>query len=230
MAIAKILIIESNHSLNLALASSLVEKGFDVSKCFDGEAGLLEAAGGTYDLVLLSTQLSKLSGLALLASLRKTCDTPVLMLTAPGADNEVIQGLRLGADDCIAKPIQFEEVSLRVDAILRRVGCAQRGMECDKRSLVVRDLAIDKKAQSATVGQQVLNFTPIQFKLLWMLAVHRGEVLTKSYLYKMVLKRDFSIYDRSLDMHLSRVRRKLTSAGLANDRLQTVHGKGYVLT
>ncbi|HSX84825.1 MAG TPA: winged helix-turn-helix domain-containing protein, partial [Cellvibrio sp.] len=93
--------------------------------------------------------------------------------------------------------------------------------------LCVGPLRLNRQTQSVFVNDTPVVITPIQFKLLWMLVSHQNDTLTKPYLYQLVLEREFSCYDRSLDMHLSRVRRKLTEAGLAPDRLQTIHGKGY---
>src|SRR5690606_12108383 len=115
---------------------------------------------------------------------------------------------------------------LRIDALLRRAMGLQHS-RADGREMVIDGLRLNRLQQTATANGIPLTLTPIQFKLLWTLMLHQHEVLSKPYLYRLVLERDFSRYDRSRDMHLGRVRRKLIEAGIGADRLQTVHGTGY---
>merc|ERR1711969_110240 len=139
---------------------------------------------------------------------------------------ERIRGLRHGADDYLAKPFNLTELQLRIDAILRRTRSAD-SRAVQPPSLNIETLALDRHTLRARVGEQDLALTPLQFRLLWQLMLQRGEVLTKPYLYRVVFEREHSGYDRSLDMHISRIRRRLAEAGLAADRLQTLHGRGY---
>ena len=168
-------------------------------------------------------------GFSVLNNLRKTRDTPVVMLTACGAEEDRIKGFSKGADDYLPKPFNFTELGLRIDALLRRTK-QLRDAPMGSNEITNGLLKLNKTTQLTVYDQQALSMTPIQFKLLWVLASHHNETLSKPYLYQLVLEREFSAYDRSLDMHLSRVRRKLISAGMAADRLQTVHGLGYLFT
>lgn len=224
---AQILIVEDDQSLNQQITGLLTEQGYQVTQCFDGEAGLVEAVSQPFDLVLLDVMLPERDGFSVLNNLRKTRQTPVMMLTACGAEEERIAGFSKGADDYLAKPFNLTELLLRIEALLRR-SLGVRDNRADVRQLTLGELFLDRHVQSLSVNSQPVELTSIQFKLLWMLVSHQHEVLSKPYLHQLVLEREFSCYDRSLDMHLSRVRRKLTAAGLAADRFQTVRGKGYV--
>ncbi|WP_028766308.1 response regulator transcription factor [Shewanella fidelis] len=227
MAMVNILVVEDDRVLNDQLTVMLQQKGYGVEQCFDGEQGLLQAATGRYQLILLDVMLPVRDGFSLLKILRKNCQTPVIMVTAKGAEQERVQGFSQGADDYVAKPFSTAELILRIEAILRRSYSQEPPFQTQE--LSVDTLSLNSRAQSVSVAGQSLEFTPIQFKLLWELLQHRGEVLSKAYLYQRVLNRNIGAYDRSLDMHLSRVRRKLTQANWSGERLQTSHGKGYCL-
>lgn len=223
---AHILIVEGDPALNTQVADLLRQHGYSTEQRFDGPGGLMAAISSRFDLILLDVLLPRMDGFTVLNKLRKTRQTPVMMLTACGAEEERITGFSKGADDLVPKPFNFVELLLRIDALLRR-SMGLSDSRAGTADLCVGPLRLDRQAQRVFVNNTPVVVTPIQFKLLWMLASHQNETLTKPYLYRLVLEREFSCYDRSLDMHLSRVRRKLIEAGLPPDRLQTVHGKGY---
>ena len=135
-------------------------------------------------------------------------------------------GYQQGADDYVPKPFSFTELLLRIEALLRRT-LGETDQRADPATLAAGELKLDRHAMTVSFQGNPVSLTPIQFRLLWILVLHQSEALSKPYLYQVVLEKEFSRYDRSLDMHLSRVRRKLVEAGVAGDRLQTVHGKGY---
>ncbi len=222
-----ILIIEDDRVLNEQMAQLLTSKGYIVEQCFDGEQGLVRASSAQHQLILLDVMLPHRDGLSLLKMLRKHCQVPVVMVSAKGAEQERIQGFSQGADDYVAKPFNNTELLLRIEALLRRSQPSEK--ESFANEVCLDELTINHSAHQVHVGSKALEFTPIQFKLLWELALHRGEVLSKSYLYQRVLNKTLGAYDRSLDMHLSRVRRKLSEANWQGERLQTSHGKGYCL-
>lgn len=221
-----ILIVEDDPELNQQMQDMLRSAGYRVSACMDGESALQEVAKQSFQLILLDLMLPQLDGISVLRLLRKTSQTPVIVVTAKGAEEERITGLRHGADDYISKPFNPVELLLRIEALLRR---SQPTISTAVNALAIDQLHMRLADQQASVEERVLELTTIQFKLLWELAVHRGEVLSKAYLSQEVLNRALGAYDRSLDMHLSRVRRKLTEAGWRGERLQTVRGKGYCL-
>jgi len=222
-----ILVIEDDKILNQQLADLLTSKGFKVEQCFDGESGLIRAASQQHHLILLDVMLPKRDGFSLLNVLRKSCQTPVIMVTAKGAEQEKIQGFSQGADDYVSKPFSSVELLLRIEAILRR--SHHQVAESSAQEIRIDGLYVNVKTQQVYHDEQRLEFTPIQFKLLWELLLNQGEVLSKAYLYQKVLNKNIGAYDRSLDMHLSRVRKKLNEGNWQGERLQTCHGKGYCL-
>ncbi|WP_051687171.1 response regulator transcription factor [Microbulbifer sp. HZ11] len=225
-ASCRILIAEDDAELNQQIASLIRDAGYQTGSCWDGEAVLQEVAAQPYQLILLDLMLPKLDGLSVLRLLRKSSQVPVIIVTAKGAEEERITGLRHGADDYISKPFNQEELLLRVEALLRR---AQPQVVQKREFLEIDQLRLRLSDLTVRVGAREMELTAIQFNLLWELAANRGEVLSKAYLSREVLNRPLGAFDRSLDMHLSRVRRKLTQAGWRGERLQTVRGQGYCL-
>ncbi|MEC7815808.1 MAG: response regulator transcription factor [Pseudomonadota bacterium] len=222
----RILIVEDDHTLNDQIGGLLRSRGYQVSQCFHGDEALRSALSQRLDLILLDVMLPVMSGFDVLERLRKTRQTPVMMLTACGAEEERIIGYQQGADDYVPKPFSFTELLLRIEALLRRT-MGLRDTRSIPDELRVDGLVLNRLALSVHHNDRPVVLTQLQFRLLWVLLTHQNETLSKPYLYQTVLERDYSRYDRSLDMHLSRVRRKLVEAGLAADRLQTVHGQGY---
>ncbi|WP_045497197.1 response regulator transcription factor [Vibrio hyugaensis] len=228
--IQSILLVEDDPDLNLQLTGLLKEQKYHVISMFSGDGGVNAFQQQSFDLVILDVNLPNLDGFEVLNVIRSQSQTPVVMLTAYGAEEYRIQGLKCGADDYITKPCNFTEVSLRIEAILRRTQLIKQTNSASH--LSDRELLLDKQTHTVTLHHRLdmepIRLTPIQFKLLWTLIENREEVLTKPFLYQSVLERQFSQYDRALDMHLSRVRKRLIAEGMSNDRIQTVHGKGYI--
>lgn len=225
-----ILLVEDDPDLNLQLTRLLKEQRYQVISMFCGDEAVKVFQQQDFDLVILDVNLPNLDGFEVLNVIRSQSQTPVVMLTAFGAEEYRIQGLKCGADDYITKPCNFTEVSLRIEAILRRTQLIKQPNSATQ--LSERELLLDKQTHTVTIHHRPemdpIQLTPIQFKLLWTLIEHREEVLSKPFLYQTVLERQFSQYDRALDMHLSRVRKRLIAEGMSNDRIQTVHGKGYI--
>lgn len=226
---ARILIIEDDPVLNDQMADLLRRSGHHADQCHDGDRGLEMASRQQHHLLLLDVMLPDRDGFSLLAVLRRTSQVPVIMVTASNAEEQRIRGLGGGADDYVAKPFNTTELMLRIEALLRRCYPAQ-GTHDHHDVMRLEGLEVDRARQQASAHGTVLDLTPIQFKLLWLLLLNRDEVLTKAYLSQTVLRRSLGEHDRGIDMHLSRVRRKLNQAGWCGERLQTVHGRGYCLT
>ncbi|KHT50999.1 transcriptional regulator [Alteromonas macleodii] len=229
MDATKILIIEDDITLNKQIAALLKDRGFDVHQCHDGNQGLVTALRERFDLILLDVLLPNLNGFSLLSQLRKRKQTPVIMVTACGAEQERIKGYSNGADDYMPKPFSFVEMMLRIEALLRR-SLHVKSNEVTRNSIVVDEITLDRRNLKANFAGKALDLTSTQFKLLWVLLENQNEVLSKPLLYQTVLERSFSRYDRSLDMHMSRVRKKLIEAGMSPTRLATQHGKGYLFS
>ncbi|KPH63507.1 response regulator transcription factor [Pseudoalteromonas neustonica] len=225
MAKIKVLLIEDDNTLSNYLADLLEKSGYLVEQCFDGETGLKLAQSQQHQLILLDKMLPKLDGVSLLKILRESSQQPVIMVSAKGAEEERILGLTHGADDYVAKPFNTQELLLRIESILRRSSSytpANNHFE-----ISIDGLTLNTAKQSIFVNENEIEFTPIQFKLLWELVSQQNKIVSKADLYQAVLNKKLGAYDRSIDMHLSRVRRKLNEANWLGERLQTVHGKGY---
>lgn len=225
---AGILIVEDDVRLSQQLTEMLIASGFDTSMATDGETGLSLALNNHFSLILLDVGLPDSDGFTILKTIRQQHTTPVLMLTAYGAEQERITGLQNGADDYLPKPFNFTELLLRIEAILKRVHFPENHNNFPLQ-LNHNGLVLDRQAQRVWFDGQSINLTRVQFKLLWTLVSESGQTLSKPMLYRIVLGRDFSRYDRSLDMHVSRIRRKLISAGMPSDCILTSHGSGYTM-
>lgn len=225
MLSSKILIIEDDVFLGQKVSQLLESKGFKTQVCHDGEQGLLAALKSSFDLILLDIMLPNMNGLNILSLLRKERQTPVMMLTALGAEEDRIKGLSIGADDYLPKPFNFTEMLLRVDALLRRT--LQTKDTQKSLNLKDDDLVLSRLEKSIHYNQQLIDLSPTQFRLLWLLVENQSNTLNKSFLSQMALGKSHNQYDRSLDMHISRIRKKLIAAGMPSEYLITVHGKGY---
>ena len=221
---ATLLIVEDDPSLGEMLEENLIAAGYSVVLLKDGENGLLGALQADYDLILLDIMLPSLDGLQLLSRLRRHKKTPVLLLTAKGAEEDRLSGFRNGADDYLTKPFSTPELLLRIEAILRRT----RQEQVQSAGLLsYQGLRLDLERQRASWEQQAIPLTGTEFEILAALLQDPGEVLSKPYLYQVALKKDYSRYDRTLDMHISHIRRKLDEGGLGKNAIKTVFGKGY---
>ncbi|WP_261843232.1 response regulator transcription factor [Aliamphritea ceti] len=224
-----ILIIEDDKGLSEELATQLGESGYQSLQCYDGQSGLNTALNDQFSLILLDVLLPNLDGFAVLSRLRKFCSTPVIMLTARGAEEDRISGFQCGADDYLPKPFSITELILRIDAVIRRTLPRSDAVPVQQK-LQLGELVLFKENQRVSCGDIQLSLTDMEFRLLWMLVKDSGEVQSKSHLYQQLMQRPFSRYDRSIDMHISNLRRKLKAAGFAANRLVTMHGQGYCLT
>ncbi|WP_156107787.1 response regulator transcription factor [Alcanivorax nanhaiticus] len=223
---ARLLMIEDDALLGEHLRDYLESRQYQTAVCSDGLEGLQLAVSGDYDLVLLDILLPGLNGLELLASLRQRCTVPVIVVSALGDEEARIQGLISGADDYVAKPFSMAELGVRVDAILRRVALERNlhGQLAQAGGLQLHDAD-----QIGRFNGQDLGLTTTEFRLLQVLMEHRGETLNKPFLYQTVLHRGCGRHDRSLDLHVSHLRRKLRDAGMPDSPVRTVWGQGYTL-
>lgn len=222
--LSRLLIIDDDAALCRMLADYLGAEGYEVDTVQDGDSGLEAAASGDYDLVLLDVMLPGRSGFDVLRSLRPRTDTPVLMLTARGDDVDRIVGLEMGADDYVPKPCNPREITARIHAILRRSG----GGTARGESVQVGDLTLSPSERSLRRGGEEVVLTGAEFDLLAVLLASAGEVVARERLSEEALGRPLTRYDRSLDMHMSNLRRKLGPAADGGNRIQAVRGKGYI--
>lgn len=224
----KILLIDDDHELSQLVIDYLTLDGFSLDRAADGPSGLQLAQEGDYQLILLDVMLPGMDGLSLLRQLRQSSYCPVLMLTARGDDIDRIIGLELGADDYLAKPFNPRELSARVKAILRRVELAQQpAVPQLSTTLELNNVQLNRQNRQVHCAGQAVILTATEFQLLDYLMTNAGCVITKEHLSKEVLGRTLQLYDRSLDVHISNIRKKLSVAD-ASEKIQTLRGSGYL--
>ena len=184
-----------------------------------------------FDVVLMDILLPGMDGLSILTHLRQSHSIPVILMSALGAEADRISGFRLGADDYLPKPFSMIELRVRIEAILRRVALDRRPLP----SLAplrddLRPLRFDDELCDVFYQEQWTGLTRSEYRLLETLHRNGEEVLSKAFLYQHVLQRGYAPHDRSLDMHISQIRRKLKAVGYSEREVRTVWGKGYVLS
>lgn len=222
-----ILLIDDDAELSQLVTDYLKLDGFSLDHAADGITGLQRAQTGAYQLILLDIMLPGLDGLSLLRQLRQTSYCPVLMLTARGDDIDRILGLELGADDYLAKPFNPRELSARVRAILRRVELAQQPVQHQTPVLELNHVALNRQNRQVFCNASPVVLTATEFQLLEYLMQNAGRIVSKEELSKEVMGRVLQQYDRSLDMHVSNIRKKLAQ-GANDEKIQTLRGSGYL--
>lgn len=222
---ANILLIDDDEELGEMLSEYLQPEGFDITTCLRGDSGSTLALAGPWDAIILDIMLPGMSGIDVLKAIRSQSLVPILMLTAKGDDIDRILGLEMGADDYLPKPFNPRELVARLRAILRRKQTAPGG---DQQALTINSLTMTSASRKATVGGVPLELTSTEYSVLEVLARQAGAVVSKEQLYKSALGRPLTAYDRSIDMHISHLRRKLAEKdpGLV---IHTVRGAGYQL-
>lgn len=224
----KLLLIDDDIELSELLCEYLTQQGFTVSAAYDGLNGLDAAKKESFDVILLDVMLPELDGFEVLKALRaQQLLTPVIMLTAKGDDFDRIFGLELGADDYIPKPFNHRELVARVRAITRRVEYSQQPAPSN-RKLSVAYLSIDPMTRSVTCHHEPVVVTGTEYEILTMLIQKPGQIVSKQDISVHVLGRKLAPFDRSIDMHVSNLRKKIQIDSL--NPIQTVRGVGYVLT
>jgi two-component system response regulator CpxR len=224
----RILIIDDDEELTELVSEYLSAEGFETEAVHTGDDGLAKAKNGNYDLAVLDVMLPGMNGFEVLRKLRDSSDLPVLMLTARGDDDDRIIGLEIGADDYLPKPFNPRELLARLRAILRRVeGSIHQDLP---EKLVVDDVELVTSARSVTVGEKPVPLTSLEFDLLAALLSEAGKTVRKEDLSEKVLERKLSPYDRSLDMHISNLRKKLGLRADGSERIKTIRSAGYIYT
>ncbi len=222
---ANLLIIDDDQELTAMLAEFLAPDHVELSACHTGEDGVQALKKGDFDLLILDIMLPGMSGIDVLKEVRQLSDIPIVMLTARGDDVDRILGLEFGADDYLSKPFNPRELLARIKAILRRA----RPAADKRRRIAVGDLELDAGSRGAVANGQSITLTGTEFELLHCLAETPSEVVSKDELSKRALGRRNLPYDRSIDTHVSNLRRKLTEVGVTNPSIQSRRGVGYFL-
>lgn len=222
---AKLLVIDDDRELCALLRDFLEGEGHEVRARFDGASALSDVEADEPDLVVLDVMLPGMNGFDVLRELRARSHVPVVMLTARGEDVDRIVGLELGADDYLPKPFNPRELAARIRAVLRRASAAGPGGPLER--LRVGDLELDPGARVVRCDGDEVPLTGVEFSILEMLVRAAGRVVNRDDLSRQVLGRRPSTFDRSLDVHLSNLRRKLGAMPDGGDRIKTVRGVGF---
>jgi two-component system response regulator CpxR len=223
-----VLIIDDDVRLSDMLRQYLELHEIAVTARHNGAEGLDETRNGRYDLVLLDVMLPDMDGFQVLSLLRASSDVCVMLLTAIGDAADRVRGLRMGADDSLAKPFDLEELAARIDAVLRRAVPKHQTASLSTSRLQRSELAVDPKSRTVRYGSEMLNLTDIEFSLMEIFVRSPGTVLTREELAEQVLQRPFHPLDRSLDMSVCRLRRKLRSHTPLADSIKTIRSSGYM--
>lgn len=221
-----LLLIDDDIELTSLLTEYLEPQGYEIQVANDGEAGLaLATSQDEFDLILLDVMMPKLDGFEVLRRLRISHTTPVLMLTAKGDDFDRIFGLEMGADDYLAKPFNHRELSARIKAIVRRM--EYMPVSGKQQQLQIGDVALSPGKQEVLCGGQKLELTATEFAILHLFMVNCGQLVSKEDLSQKVMGRKLMAFDRSIDMHVSNIRKKLANNS-PTEKIKTVRGAGYM--
>ena len=223
---ARILLADDDIELGDMLTEYLGKEGFEVDVAHDGDTALSKALANPYDLLILDVMMPNRNGFDILRELRARSLLPVLMLTARGDDVDSVVGLELGADDYLAKPSNPRVMVARIRAILRRAE-AHNGNERSGQ-IALDDIVMYTGSRTVMCGNIPISMTSTEFSVLDILLREAGNIVTKAILSERALGRKLSRYDRSLDMHVSNLRKKLGPLPDGQDRIKTVRGVGYI--
>ena len=222
----RILVIDDDVELCSLIKEYLQAEGFSVECVHEGESGLQKATAGGYLLAVLDVMLPGINGFEVLRRIRATSRLPVLLLTARGEDVDRIVGLEIGADDYLPKPFNPRELVARIRAILRR--SLGDGKQLAAPDIVrVGEIELDPATRTVRNGGEIVDLTSVEFNLLEVLLREAGRVVPRERLVNAVLSRKFSPFDRSIDMHVSKVRKKLGDTD-TDEHIKTVRGVGYI--
>jgi len=222
----KVLIVEDDPAMSVALRDGFEYEGFNVALAQDGEAGLRLATVELPDLILLDVMLPKITGLDICKKLRSDGNrVPIIMLTARGQEIDKVLGLKLGADDYVTKPFGFMELMARVEAVLRRCTSSEAPQQLE--TYRFGDVTLDFKAHEAWKGGKAIELSPREFQLLGFFIQHRGEVVTREKLLDTVWDYNAIPFTRTVDMHIAKLRKKIEDNPADPRHVITVHRLGY---
>lgn len=223
----RLLLIDDDQKFARLLANYLAPQGFEIGVVHDGAEGIRTAQKGGWDLIVLDVMLPTIDGFGVLKHLRTVSDVPIVMLTARGGDEDRIAGLDHGADDYVPKTTSARELLSRIRAVLRRASSVPVSTALSE--IVVGALRVDAESRRAKLHGKSLELTPVEFDLLLVLARRAGRVCSREQLLEDVRDRAFNEHDRSVDVHIGSLRRKLGDAPRDPHFIRTVRSAGYML-
>jgi len=219
----RLLIIDDDARLAAMVSDYLTAAGFVVERRFTGREGLVALDGAAFDAVILDVMLPDIDGFEVCRAIRRRAQTPILMLTARGEEMDRVVGLEIGADDYLSKPFSPRELQARIRAILRRARAPAVGA-----ALRFGRLAIDRESRTVRLDGEEKTLTSYQFDLLAAFADNAGRVLNREQLLDLVKGEELEAFDRSIDVHVSRIRAAIEDDPKRPRRIITVRGAGYV--
>lgn len=214
----RVLVVEDEPDVRRAVSEYLREEGYAVDSANDGEDGRYKANAWDYDAILLDVMLPKIDGWALLAEIRKTKKTPVLMLTARDTVSDRVRGLDTGADDYLVKPFELSELAARLRALIRRSAGQPRPV------IEIGDVMIELASKTVTQANEPVNLTAKEYALLEFLAIHRGKLVTRTMIYEHLFDEDEDSLSNLTDVYVFNLRKKL-----GRDFIATRRGQGYMI-
>ena len=220
-----ILVVDDDDRIRSLLAEYLGGRGYEVLVAADGDAGLEQARSHPIDLVVLDVMMPGKDGLSVLRELRMTGALPVIMLTARGEDTDRIVGLGLGADDYLAKPFNPRELVARIEAVLRRTEVTT----APGTLLRAGPLVVDEDRRVVTLGGAAIDLTTTEFEILRVLVANAGRVIARERLMELARGEEYAAFDRSVDVHVSHIRKKLGEDTKDPVFVKTVRGVGYTM-
>lgn len=224
----KILFIDDDAGLQALLAEYFTQKGFDLVGALTGREGLDLLPHCRPDIIILDLMLPEIDGFDVLRSIRSSSDIPVIMLTALEDETDRIVGLEIGADDYLHKPINPRELLARVKAVLRRSGDGEEDASSVLPDLPgTGDFSMDPERRLFILEGRQIDLTQVEFDILHALIQARGRIVTRDRLMDLTRGRDFEAFDRSIDVHISRIRKKVEQDPTKPKRIKTIWGKGY---
>ena len=227
----RLLIVDDDRELCGLLRDYLTPLGYDVELAHTGPQGVERAVRETWQAIILDVMLPGMDGFEVLKSIRKTSTVPVLMLTGRGDEMDRIVGLEVGADDYLPKTFSMRELLARLRAVMRRTTNARPPHDDDGALpvLVVGALHVNPNTRSVVLDDAKLSLTPVEFDLLYALAKAKGRVKTRDHLLEEIRDREYEVFDRSVDIHISALRKKLGDDAKSPRFIRTFRSAGYML-
>lgn len=224
----RILVIDDDKKLCRLIADYLTPMGYEVSLVHTGPGGVEKATGEPWSAVILDVMLPGMDGFEVLKQIRKSSDVPVLMLTARGDEADRIVGLEIGADDYLPKTFSTRELLARLRAVTRRSTRTTANDDGREADIIVGKLRVDPNTRTAVFDEQALTLTPVEYDLLASLARARGRVKSREQLLEEIRDRNYEVFDRSIDVHISALRKKLGDDAKEPKFIKTVRAAGYM--
>jgi DNA-binding response OmpR family regulator len=223
----RILLVDDDKDLCVLMRKYLLDEGYLVDVCHDGESAVQKASDDSYQLLILDVMLPKRSGFDVLTQIRKESNIPILMLTAKDSEVDKVSGLRMGADDYLTKPFNTSEFLARAASLLRRYTVFNSAESNHADILEIGEMRIEGSRHEVSIGGNLIELTAKEFALLYFLANHRGQVFTKKQIYRGVWEEEYAFDDNNIMVHIRRLRKKIEPDPENPMYILTVWGVGY---